>query len=435
MYSPGALQRDLFNVSSKGHPYREYQELETVIDGWLPVQAKEVAFKLICAITDQGEGKGITKNIRPSNMLTAVQPVNQASKEALEKDYPSYSDTGVKQEQSAKAHARYGNGAKDHYERFLEIKKDLESGAIKTWDEWRKGEPERWKAKDFKGEGYEKNPYHDKLPTAEMIAESMNRLGTPVNGGLIDQKKQDANYHQFCQIATGAVAGITTVLDDYWETSAVGFPFPSMGGSGDRLMMCWAVFGKYPDLSRGVQPREKGVLYHACQGMDLNKDIKTPDLTCGSPEVYHNCRGSNSCRAEGGCGFVQEVGKSKTCSMSLLAAQAGCGLPAPAYSAPADNMCKSFGGCAVPISASQIFPEFVNTKKEKNVGAMELNDFDGSGHIVRNIPGRVIFRRGDFVYDVAWEAFKKVLASRDPEADEPKKPAASDIRIVFPPST
>jgi len=215
----------------------------------------------------------------------------------------------------------------------------------------------------------------------------------------------------------------------------VGFPFPSMGGSGDRLMMCWAVFGKLPDLSTGVEPRKKGMLYHACQGMDLNTNIKTPDLKCGSAEVYHNCRGSNSCKAEGGCGFVQEVGQSKTCSSSLRAVQAGCGLPAPPYSAPADNMCKSFGGCAVPISASQIFPEFTNTTGGKNVGAMELNDFEGPGHMIRKIPGQVIFRTGDFVYDIAWEAFKKVLAARDPEAPEPVKPEPSDIRLAFPPST
>src|SRR6218665_2444925 len=120
LYSPGALQRDLFNVSSPGHPYMEYQGLQTVIGGWLPEKAKEVAFKLICAITDQGEGKGISKNIRPTTGLKAVQPVNQASEVALKADYPSYTDTGAPAP-SAKAHARFGNGHEDHYERFEKI--------------------------------------------------------------------------------------------------------------------------------------------------------------------------------------------------------------------------------------------------------------------------------------------------------------------------
>ena len=35
--------------------------------------------------------------------------------------------------------------------------------------------------------------------------------------------------------AVGAIAGVTTVLNDYWATSGGQFPFPSMVGSGDRM--------------------------------------------------------------------------------------------------------------------------------------------------------------------------------------------------------
>ncbi len=436
MYCSATLQRDLFNVTSKSHPYREYQGLETKVEGWLPPAAKEMAYKLICAITDQGEGKGISKNLRPStNMLKAVAPVNQASDEALKKDYPSYNDEG-KEVPSAKAHARFGNGAEDHYERFLAIKKDLESQKIVTWDQWRTGETNKWKAKDLEGQGYD--PKYNNLPTAEKIAAALNRLANPVKpDGKPDKEKQAANYKQFCQIATGAIAGITTVLDDYWKDAAVGFPFPSMGGSGDRLMMCWAVFGKVPDLSVGVQPRLPNKLYHACQGMDLTNDLTTVDNICGSPEVYHNCKGSNSCKAEGGCGFVQQVGQSQSCSSSssvaILQARDGVELDA-AYSAPADNICKSFGGCAVPISASQIYPDFENTQKIANVGAMELNDFVGKDHKTVKIPNaKLEFKSGDYVYDVAWKAYTEVLKHR--KKTVPQMPEPSDIRLAFPPST
>ncbi|MGB4847608.1 MAG: ferritin-like domain-containing protein [Saprospiraceae bacterium] len=431
LYQPSALQRDLFNTVSGGHPYKEYQELATTVSGWLPEKAKDLVFKLICAITDQGEGAGIKKTIR-GPMLTAVQPVNQASEVALKADYPSFTDDG-KPAPSAKAHARFGNGQQDHYERFQETKIDLEANKIVTWDNWRKGEKNKWTAADLKGKDYAKNTH--KLPSAESIADALNRLGNPTNpDGTTDTQKLEANYKQFCQIATGAIAGITSVLDSYWENSAVGFPYPSMGGSGDRLMMCWAVFGRLPDLSVGVQQRIPNTLYHACQGMDLNENATT-DIICGSPEVYHNCRGSNTCRAEGGCGFVQEVGKSQTCGSLFLSAEAGCGIAAPAYSAPADNMCASFGGCAVPISASQIYPDFTNTDGQKNVGAMELNDFPAPQHKTQRIPGRVVFNSGDFVYDIAWDAYTKVLEYRNPDAPIPVKPEPSDIRIVFPPST
>jgi len=442
MYSPAAIQQDIFNTVSPGHPYKEFQELTTTISGWLPDKAKELVFKLICSITDQGEGKGIRKNLRPSAGLQAVNPEYQASDEALKADYPSYTDTGTPAA-SSHAYARHNNGEHDHYERFKQIQEDLKSGKIVTWPTWhnqiRKG-ADKWTAQDLMGADYDKNKHP--LPAAEEIAGALNRLNNPLdNSGMPDKAKRNANYKQFCEVATGAIAGITTVLDQYWQNSSVGFPFPSMSGSGDRLMMCWAVFGQLPDLSVGVKVRQVNTLYHACQGMNLNNDAPV-DNTCASAEVYHNCRGSNSCKAEGGCGFVQLVGQSKSCSQSVKLAQgqynlqAGCGLPTPAYSAPADNLCKSFGGCAVPISASQIYPPFTDQQgKPAVVGAMELNDFKGPDHSTTKLPGQVVFEYGDLVYDIAWEAYTKVLKTRNPDAPEPVKPQPSDIRLAFPPST
>ncbi len=448
VYDSTALQQDLFNTAGSGHPYREYPDLETTVSGWLPDRAKEVVFKLICGITDQGEGKGISKNIRPRKGLMAVNPINQSSDDALKGDYPSYDDKGDAviidgKPASTHAHARYENDKTDHYERFEEIREDLESDRILTWDNWRADWPAtkggKWQASDLVTPAHVKDEYD--IPSPQAVADALNRIGTPIKDGELDQKKFDENYKQFCQIATGAIAGITTVLDQFWDADVqpVSFPFPSMGGSGDRLMMCWAVFGKVPNLAVGVEPRIPGVLYHACQGMNLNPNVVTDDQ-CGSPQVYHNCKGSNSCKAEGGCGFVQEIGKSSNCGGSSKVqakVQAGCPTPPSiAYSAPADNMCGGFGGCAVPISASQIYPDFTNTQGNPNVGAMELNDFTGPKFNTTTIPNdAIMFKSGDFVYDIAWEAFSKVMAHRNPDAPAPVKPAPSDIRLAFPPST
>jgi hypothetical protein len=99
-------------------------------------------------------------------------------------------------------------------------------------------------------------------------------------------------------------------------------------------------------------------------------------------------------------------------------------------------MCKSFGGCAVPISASQIYPQFTDQQGQPaTVGYMELNDFTGKDHKTTKLPGSVRFEEGSFVYDIAWDAYTAVLKNRDPEAKEPVKPQPSDIRLVFPPST
>jgi hypothetical protein len=442
IYQPASIQQDIFNTVSNGHPYKEFQHMQTTVEGWLPEEAKNVVFKLISAITDQGEGADITKNLRPSVGLQAVKPDNQAADDALKADYPSFTDSG-KPAPSSHAFARFNNGVEDHYERFERIRDDLQADKIVTWPTWHKTVrpgPNKWKAEDLKTADYDKNKYP--LPSADDIAAALNRLNDP--SGVMDlaDPKRDANYKQFCEIATGAIAGITTVLDKYWQDSTVGFPFPSMGGSGDRLMMCWAVFGQLPNLATGVQPIVNGYLYHACQGMDLSGN--PPDNTCASAEIYHNCRGSNSCKAQGGCGFVQQVGQSKSCGssvMSLKTVENLCGGPTPkpttstVYSAPADNICASFGGCAVPISASQIYP-IISTdayKKPVTSGIMELNDFVGRAHTIQKLPGNIDFKTGDMVYDTAWEAFTQVMESR--KAPVPAKPKTSDIRLVFPPST
>ena len=203
---------------------------------------------------------------------------------------------------------------------------------------------------------------------------------------------------------------------------------PSMYGSGDRVSICWAVFGKYPDLSGGIAPKKAGQLYHACQGLDLNQGGNV----CAQVEVFHSCRGSNSCKAEGGCGFVQVQGQSHQCGIKVLLdhehptrplplkaqspgqSEAGSSTK-PLYSAPSDNMCASFGGCAVPISASQLYPE---PQPKEPVGFMELFDFVGQTAepvLIKNKMGQKELQRyeaGDRVYDIAWEAYIKVLEYR-----------------------
>src|SRR5262249_48974034 len=144
-----------------------------------------------------------------------------------------------------------------------------------------------------------------------------------------------------------------------WSDRSVNFPFPSMGGSGDRMALCWAVLGEAPDLSIGIEQGKDDALYHACQGLDLEKP--------GSGEMpaistYHTCKGSNDCRGQRGCGSVQSLKGDGNCAGG---GGGGCGMTVKAqvgkkddtiYNPPSDNKCSGFGGCAVPISASQIYP-------------------------------------------------------------------------------
>jgi len=108
------------------------------------------------------------------------------------------------------------------------------------------------------------------------------------------------------------------------------------------------------------------------------------------------------------------------------------------YSAPSDNKCASFGGCAVPISASQLYPIPDSTEPDEKVGWMDLFDFVGQTAEPKEIKDgmRKVLQRfevGERVYDIAWDAYVKVLTHR--KQPIPDKPKDSELRLAFPPST
>jgi hypothetical protein len=414
VFNAQSLQRDLFNVMVPGHPKKEYPGFEATVSG-AAAQAHKLVKDMMRAITDQGEGSLIKQEARKRAPALLQQTLERyaPSKPAMEEDYPSYDASGNQKKLSDDAGARYQPGSApgselDHYERFQEIRDKLLKDVV-TWDKWRPGVKDKWTAKDLcPGVDHASN----KIPKPEAIAQALNRLAA-------DPK----NYQLFSQVCVGSIKGITTVLDKYWEDSTVGFPNPSMWGSGDRMAICWAIFGKAPDRSHGIKPPPDGVLQHSCQGLDFN----TPGVNCAAVNVYHTCRGSNSCKAEGGCGFVQPTSGGGLCGHRGATAALAPNLrlkedAATVYSAPGDNKCGTFGGCAVPISASQLYP---------SAGEMELFNFpDGN----RPLPvGKLPFAVGDSVFDIAWEAYVKVMAVR--KKDPGKKPAPNDLRIAFPPST
>jgi hypothetical protein len=429
VFKSTAVQNDLFNsFSSPGHPMREFMGFETTIATTDKAIAYEQMIAMMDAITDQGEGSEIVR--RPA-MLQAVKPKYQPSDTALRADYPSYDDTGT-QIPSADAVARYDNDGMDHYERFQAVRKLLPQ--VVTWPQWL-AKSGGWTADQLVGPGYDPtNPL--KLPTPDELATALNALNDPA---------ARADSHKLLsQAVIGAIAGVTKVLDDYWTPPATGpvlFPFPSMAGSGDRMSIAWAVLGLTPDLSIGLGEPTSGKLYHSCQGLDFDR---TGDNSCAAVEIFHTCRGSNLCHAQGGCGFVQPVGGGGNCGSAVVVrtvaavtdgpspgVAAGCGLPPQKlYSAPSDNKCGGFGGCAVPISASQVFP---------GAGQMQLFDYvqdDKGKNGWMSVPfGEPMFYdRGEKVHDVAYRAYQAVMANRGkPVPADP--PAPDNLRLVFPPST
>ena len=434
VFNRGTLERDLFNASSSYHR-PEYPRMPTMASGEISVRsAMENILNMINAITDQGEGQGVAEWIRKMRGLLQYAPVEgqfRPDEEALNFDYPSYTDTGEQNDPSGQTVARSRNGGLDHHDRFLKIDELLKAGGVVTWDQWHAA-GNKWTAEMLmtNEEDYKANTWT--LPPAADIAAALNNL-----------KGADGTYDIFSQAAAGSIAGITRVLSGFWTSETTGFPSPSMYGSGDRVSICWAVFGKYPDITKGVKAKTAGELYHACQGLELNG---TQTDTCAQVEVFHSCRGSNTCKAEGGCGFVQVQGQSALCGHKVLLDHLNPTRPLQGqlqasgklYSAPSDNKCASFGGCAVPISASQLYPLPDSTDPKETVGWMELYDFVGATaepQVIKDGMQKVLqrYQVGDRVYDIAWDAYVKVLEHR--KQPIPEKPKVSDLRLAFPPST
>ncbi|WP_426343258.1 ferritin-like domain-containing protein [Pseudoduganella sp. R-32] len=422
MFRAGSVQQDMFNSKADGHPKKEFPRFDTLLtteDQASAATAFDKVIDMMSAISDQGEGNTIEiQRYRKQRLLTAVDGKYQEDRAALEADYPSYDQDG-KQSPSRDAAARADSKKQDHFERFLEVREILKQ--VVTWETWHAAwdkEGKGWSAADLTNAQYDPETAPHNIPTPQQVADALNRL----------KAQGSATRKMLSEVAVGAIAGITTVLDTYWQDQGASFPYPSMVGSGDRMSICWAITGQSADLRHGLDAPGKDTLYHACQGLSLSK----PDTgaSCAAIEIYHTCRGSNGCHAQGGCGFAQrDTGGGGLCGAKVAQAPAAgsTGKVTP-YSAPSDNKCASFGGCAVPISASQLYPETAPPP------AMKLYDFEGPDHQAVPLGQTMAFTKGDSVYEKAWEAYKAVMAKRGAPVTAPM-PEPTDLRVALPPST
>lgn len=412
-----AQQRDEFNREDEGHPEKEYPGIDATLEKKLT--NIRLQFKnMINSITDQGEGTGVVNTIvnrwSLPTVLTAVSAQFQPSEQALKKDYPGYNDKGGETPISGQAYARINAKAIDHYEVFTEVQNIIGKPGYLTWDQWHQNPENKWTAKLLNPENT-KSSYN--IPSAEAVAQALNNLKA---------SNFDENYKTLSLAAVGTIKGITTQLNQYWKVAGKvdQFPNPAMYGSGDRLSICWAITGKVPQLWLDMTPLKDDVLYHACQGMNL---MGTHDPN-SQPNVgvFHSCKGSNDCKTQGGCGFVQNSQGGGNCSQSVAKnVGGGCGLKT--MSAPANNKCGTLGGCAVPISASQLFPAPTESPY------MQLYNFGPAPDFKSEELTTIRYELAEPVYDVAWKAYCQVLEAR--KEPIPEKPDPSDMRLAMPPST
>lgn len=410
-----------------------------------------------------------------TDQLLKLEPEHEVDIDALEENHPSYDDKGNKIESASKAARGGENGKKEHLEIFREVQELIDQNNFQTWDQYHENK-NVWDAEDLikNFEDYQINlRNYPQLATAEEIAKAMNEVTS--------NKTDIAWITLLSQANTGTLKGLLNGMQKYWTKIEGEFPGPAMGGSGDRMSICWALLGSSPNLA--IPPLKKNEEhihdYHACQGLYLPKCKESeldgehepqnsqskcgpstpegscgapkleggcgiPELKCGSskleddcgtqgkyydwirngalgcasPAVYHSCKGSNSCKSEGGCGFVQAYEGGTSCGSTA----SNNPYSDPIYvSAPGANNCAGKGGCAVPISALQMFPS-----NHEGDQMMKYKSIDTSEVMVN-------FSRGELVYDVAWKVYKERYKQKFDRI--PKKPKANILRLIFPPST
>jgi len=423
VFKPASVQNDLFNNVS---PYTkaEYPGMRATVDqGLSPLHSLLQVIDMINGITDQGEGSGVVPTIK--KLLAAAMPmlfkaenkgqmlmgdvdINfQPDPEALEYNYPSYDSKGVKQQHSNDAGARYNNGKVDHFTVFKDIMALVAptDSKVVTWEKWY-ADGGKWDASmlEIKGVDSPKN-----LPSTTDVANALNQLKEE------DDKSADKmNFNKLSQVVVGAIKGITTSLNAYWAgEKGSSFPYAAMQVSGDKMSICWAIFGKVPNLiSPPPLPPEKSRVPHACQGINYDLENIDDPAVCATMSIVHSCGGTNTCKAQGGCGYVGKDAKGD-------------------YSAPGDNQCKTYGGCAVPISASQVMYPF---SKDKTVTSGTMDEFDIScaGIAPTPIGDTVKFSVGDLIYDTAWQAYADVMLKKHNRVVT--KPDPSALRLAMPPN-
>lgn len=362
-----------------------------------------------------------------SKKLLAVQPENQVNDEALAQNHKSYNDIGESIESASKA-ARGGvNGKMDHHEIFEAVEKLIAKPTYMTWDIYHESSNCMWNESDLitNKTDYDRNrSKYPQLPATKEIADAMN---------IVTKGKDSLEWQDLLSKATtGTLKGLLMGMEDYWANKNGQFPSPAMVGAGDRMSICWALLGKSPDLHKKPDFKDKTHLrdYHSCQGLYMPKEkeseinnndpwIKYGDLGCASPAIYHSCKGTNTCRSEGGCGFVQAYEGGSNCGSTANTTQKQ---DVQFVSVPGSNNCATTGGCAVPISALQMFPKAIDDSKKMKY----KNEVTGAIETIN-------FERGELVYDVAW----KVYADRYKQkfSKTPEKPKTNIIRLIFPPST
>lgn len=311
----------------------KYNEITT------PMQA----MKAINAITDQGEGQ-----------VVAMDPSMMQMKQLYKHFHPASDDGQVHEEFWPSEGSRFFQyGKTNHYRRFTEIEDDLSET---NW---------------FQAIGgqvfYEANGDALDLPSwapqnPDEVQDAINTIWSWVidamQGGF-----NDGGLSQTYPNGTGPSFGDAMLSFKYtipllWQYGRCPSFVYRSGVSADAVQAAMDTVDPlclfHWDAKTAALRADPSFPRNACQGMNecAGKGwggIATAkgNGACATVDL-HTCGGNNSCKMEGGCGFlVAESGSTMGGATELL--------PPEEQWVPGANACAAKGGCQTPIGTGQVF--------------------------------------------------------------------------------
>ena len=295
------------------------------------------------AITDQGEGSLLSEKV-----LLDVQPRYQASKDAFKPTTPP-TPTAARTGPVIDRRRRRPGGQRcpGPLRAIPRARPDRRRDEVRR-GHWFAGST--WTAETLVDPtaAVVDNSYD--LPSPAAIADALNNMADARQGRIRGQLPDD----QPCRRRVDRRRHHRP--RPYWAKPGATFPYPSMAGAGDRMSICWALFGRAPDLSVGIGDRRRRALPHVPGAGHRD----TGRRLCGRRRLPR-LQGLEHLQAGGRLRLRpldhrrwRAAGPRSSRPRSRAPQRRSQGQAT--YSAPSDNKCAALGGCASPISASQLLP-------------------------------------------------------------------------------
>lgn len=340
----------------------QYNEITT------PMQA----MKAINAITDQGEGQ-----------IVAMDPSMMKMKQLYKHFHPSSEGGEVRKEfQPSEGSRFFQYGMVNHYSRFEAIEE-----ALNSLD---------WSQAIDSQVFYEDNGQALDLPgwapqDADAVQESINTIWSWVidamqggfNDGTLSQTYPNTSGPSFGD----AMLSFKYTIPLLWQYGRCPSFVYRSGVSATDVQAAMDTVDPlclfHWDAKTAELRADPSFARNACQGMNecAGKGwggIATAkgNGACATVDL-HTCGGNNSCKMEGGCGFlVAESGSTMGGATELL--------PADEQWVPGGNACAAKGGCQTPISTGQVFSSAATNQIDAQSGwnqteKDQLKDLAGKG--------------------------------------------------------